>query len=578
MAIGNQTHIASTLRKPLAEDPELAEVLDFTLTYGTRLKDQLAANQSQLVPAHIAYDKKVLSFKAYFKEAVPESPTEKFRVRFVRINYFLEDDSINVLETAQVNSGLPQGVFLRRQRVPRSTVKNDFYTAKDFNVAVDLALYGRVYRIYDCDGFTRNYYQSLGITLTESEVPPTDQYSQTRLYSECPARNAATPNANRFALRKFLENDRKVLRFYCSWDNSDEPFGECRPYVVQFFLVDDTVEVREVNTPNDGRDPFPIFLRRQRLTKTSGGNDYYLDEDFKPDCVVNVLGRPFLIYDADKFTKDYYSEKFGIKDWPQTDSGIPDPQTMHSSIPGLSSSPLMKTVPHRDMSIETKPPRVDLKKMMDYQGKLLRFRATMETQRPEYRGRAFVVAYYLANDTIGVGELPLKDGIPGGRFLERTRLRHPERSRHAAPSGYGLQATDDSREYYQPSDFFVGARISLLSWTFVLHDADEATLRHMEANPYEFPMSNVDWVLEHVAAQLQAGGKGGVSALKAAFQRYDHDGSISGQQLKDALLLLGVDLAEQEKITLLRRYDLTGEDKVHYFELCTTLDAYVRQS
>ena len=44
-------------------------------------------------------------------------------------------------------------------------------------------------------------------------------------------------------------------------------FGEKRPYIIQYYLVDDTVEVREVHEPNDGRDPFPVFLRRQKLPK-----------------------------------------------------------------------------------------------------------------------------------------------------------------------------------------------------------------------------------------------------------------------------------------------------------------------
>ena len=44
-------------------------------------------------------------------------------------------------------------------------------------------------------------------------------------------------------------------------------FGEQRPFIIQYYLVDDTVEVREVHDPNDGRDPFPLFLKRQRVPK-----------------------------------------------------------------------------------------------------------------------------------------------------------------------------------------------------------------------------------------------------------------------------------------------------------------------
>ena len=37
--------------------------------------------------------------------------------------------------------------------------------------------------------------------------------------------------------------------------------------ILHYYLVDDSVEVREVHEPNDGRDPFPVLLRRQKLPK-----------------------------------------------------------------------------------------------------------------------------------------------------------------------------------------------------------------------------------------------------------------------------------------------------------------------
>jgi hypothetical protein len=64
-------------------------------------------------------------------------------------------------------------------------------------------------------------------------------------------------------------------------------------------LVDDSIEVREVPKPNNGRDPFPILLRRQRLQKPqqpgSEKKDYYGWEDLHVGAVIYVLGRPFLM-------------------------------------------------------------------------------------------------------------------------------------------------------------------------------------------------------------------------------------------------------------------------------------------
>ncbi len=36
---------------------------------------------------------------------------------------------------------------------------------------------------------------------------------------------------------------------------------------LQFYLVDDTMEVREVHELNDGRDLFPLLIRRHRIPK-----------------------------------------------------------------------------------------------------------------------------------------------------------------------------------------------------------------------------------------------------------------------------------------------------------------------
>jgi len=38
--------------------------------------------------------------------------------------------------------------------------------------------------------------------------------------------------------KQFLENDRKVLKFYVISDN---------PYILHYFLADDTIEIREIN-------------------------------------------------------------------------------------------------------------------------------------------------------------------------------------------------------------------------------------------------------------------------------------------------------------------------------------------
>ena len=54
--------------------------------------------------------------------------------------------------------------------------------------------------------------------------------------------------------KQFLDNDRRVLRFFTRCDD--------HPYVIHYYLADDTVEIREVHHANDGRDSFSLLLRR----------------------------------------------------------------------------------------------------------------------------------------------------------------------------------------------------------------------------------------------------------------------------------------------------------------------------
>jgi EF-hand domain-containing protein 1 len=51
-------------------------------------------------------------------------------------------------------------------------------------------------------------------------------------------------------LRKFLEQSGRVLRFYALWDDRGGLYGDRRPYVLHYYLEDDTVEINEVGCPS----------------------------------------------------------------------------------------------------------------------------------------------------------------------------------------------------------------------------------------------------------------------------------------------------------------------------------------
>ena len=99
--------------------------------------------------------------------------------------------------------------------------------------------------------------------------------------------------------------------------------------MLNYFLADDSVEVKESVKQNSGKDPFPLLLHRGKLPKvpimthypvfyyffeflkgmTLKKEEYYSPEDLKCGDHVVIYGRNCLIYDCDDFTKDWYLKK-----------------------------------------------------------------------------------------------------------------------------------------------------------------------------------------------------------------------------------------------------------------------------
>ena len=71
------------------------------------------------------------------------------------------------------------------------------------------------------------------------------------------------PNKN---LDSFIKNDRQVLSFNILWEDTSYDGGD-KHYILNFFLSDQSVEVKEINEPNNGKIPFPMLLKRKKLAK-----------------------------------------------------------------------------------------------------------------------------------------------------------------------------------------------------------------------------------------------------------------------------------------------------------------------
>ena len=126
-------------------------------------------------------------------------------------------------------------------------------------MACNLNVYKRIFRIVDCDDFTRRFYANEGAPLNASEGYPNDLFAKTRAMinmKQTPPDQAeikeyievmlkgGRPNKN---LESFLNNDRKVLCFNILWEDRTYDGGD-KYYILDYFLSDGRIEIKEINT------------------------------------------------------------------------------------------------------------------------------------------------------------------------------------------------------------------------------------------------------------------------------------------------------------------------------------------
>ncbi|VDM32033.1 unnamed protein product [Hydatigera taeniaeformis] len=546
-------------------------------------------------PPWITFDKQVLCFEAYFQQAVHESRFEQYRVRRCQVLFYLEDDTIQVTEPRTLNSALPQGTIVRRHRIRKPPPYEDcFYTVEDFNVGIDLELYGRVYRLVACDKFTTNFLRKLGVKVNEAEPIPDDPYTMHR------------KSVKRVdTLRQFLNHDRQVLRFFCVWDDTNALYGDVRDFVLNYFLGDDTIEIHEKITANSGREAVPYFLRRQKLPKgvpplplpgavsnqtilntmgtvqTSCSHmldsikvgiqqpDYYTDADLTLGAVLNVYGRKFLICDCDEFTKEFYRKKYGVK----TFTPVAPPRSECDYTVKRENPPYNGWGSDEDSlancyNLIPRPP----KKMFEVNCsvEILRFAAHIVAGVDDDDGncgnggntrkRAFIISCFLRDNTFMVYEPPVTNsGYKGGKFMERRRVLKP---------GQPIFRTN-LPSYYGPSDIYIGGQVVFNNFVFEIYGADEHTLKYMEAHPAEFPYADPQAVLRRLRPLVD----GREETIRRLASGADPSGSgivdfgKFGCFLRELVKDSGVEsvcVVQHEAVTLARFYALKVPKETNY--------------
>ncbi|MEW5310499.1 MAG: hypothetical protein WDW38_002293 [Sanguina aurantia] len=489
-------------------------------------------------PGWLLYDKQVLRFYAYFLEHIEHSPLEDWRVRRCQVRVYLEDDSVEVVEPREANSGLPQGTLLTRGKV--SLTDGSRLTWRQLSVGGELKLYGRSYRLVGCDASTRTHMEKAGLPQSEDRPFPEGKYDLGRQ----PTHSTLPPADSQEGL-----SDR-VLRFFCCWDDTARVFGLKLPFALHYYLGDDTVEVAEMHLRNGGRDPFPLLLSRSKLPKTIppvGGRpmspearrklalQHYHWTELRIGGLVQVYGRSMLIYDMDRSTKGWYAQHMGAREADMR----PIPVDFDMSV----KRPPLVVPPHTSgfgseedsrrnvLDLQPKAPQGDYMHFMETWNKVMRFSAKMVQHRgrqlvgPHDAQRRFVISYHLLDQTLSVWEPPqANSGMKGGTFLERTKVKK-EGGGGAVGSLADIGGGRDN--LYTDADMEVGRVVVLFSRAFELLDADESSLCYMEkaeaAGGSKYPYANFNQVCGKLQAMVQS--EAGAEQLRDGLLTADGSGS-----------------------------------------------------
>lgn len=510
---------------------------------------------------------RVLRFYGYAVEQVPESAEETERVRKVVLTFYLEDGTMGVSEPKQDNSGVAFPANLKRHVVPNPD--GTPITASQLKLGATVSFYGRSYVLYDLDPFTRSLLEEAGEEVPPPLQVPEDAYMTQRARPTAKARDipsiaASSPlyttlTASQVrATQMFLENDRKVLRCDCTWDDSASLYGTKHFLTLYYFLSDGSIALVEKDVQNSGRDPFPTFFSRQRIAKPtdpSGRFDsstlgsvtfkenastvYYTDEDIRIGATLNLYGRAVKIHDYNQFTRDYMAEHFGMTDYNPLPGGMPPPH-----LPPCSArreiSEEEKRAQHAEKHEELRRHR--------FANSVVKFFARLDNGKTDDTVRRFVLTVYPADNTIAIFEPVIRNsGIVGGKFLQRQKVRRPDGN------------------YFQADDFYVGARVVLNAYPFVILNSDAHSLDYMEHNPEEFGHSNINKVVRKLQAMLKSRATGLAEAFRLADQ--NRRGGLDMEVFLSIMSRLHLDVTEQEILTVLRFFDKNNESYVSYEEV-----------
>ncbi|AAZ11408.1 Repeat of unknown function (DUF1126), putative [Trypanosoma equiperdum] len=276
---------------------------------------------------------KVLRFYGLLDE---RDKTTGGAVRKLEVLYFVEDDSIAVVERPTTNEAVP-ALFLSRGWLPKAgsiekTLEFTFahrvngmrepyvgpggcYTARDLGVGATINVLGRGVFLYDCDDFTRSYYkETFGVELAEA-IDGLSQYGLPSKPDVVSFRSNATPaSAPATVAPKVVETNviikkGDVLRFLLRLSAPCTSAERMRRFTLTHYTATGDSMVYESPIKNSGYVG-GCFSSRSRIPNPAGGpGAYYTHEDFKVGSIIVINAHKFEVMNMDEHTANFLACK-----------------------------------------------------------------------------------------------------------------------------------------------------------------------------------------------------------------------------------------------------------------------------
>lgn len=263
-----------------------------------------------------------------------------------------------------------------------------------------------------------------------------------------------------------------------------------------YYLEDDTVAIKELKENRDGRDHFPMLLKKTKLPKNwkrkpvdypeiymelsdNEVTEYYQPKDFRVGGTIFAFGRKFLLLDCDLFTRKYYDD---VLKQPQTDKlkiKFPEKPVPRRLIPDYIGIGTPEDSMASCHNLVPKPPKKDVINYLLNANKNLRYGCILDNAHPEDQIRKFILKYSLSDGLISISEPPIRNsGITGGKFLGAQKVVRPG-------------CDPNSPHYYNPKDFYIGASLIINFHRFKIISSDLYVYRYMQENPEVFSPESI---------------------------------------------------------------------------------------